>query len=255
VSGLPDVDEIAVRWAVVDRPPADVLACWQAVLDPAEQARATRFVFPADRLSYVAAHALLRGFLAELSGLAAHDLRFVTGPFGKPEIAPELDLGMTFSLSHTRSLVAAAVTGGRRIGIDVEDQRRRDVGVALAEHYFSPDEVRLVHATPAPLRHQVILRLWTLKEAYLKATGVGLGRPLDSFSFGLDPITIAFRGGADDDSRSWRFWQQRLTPHHLAAVAARFPPDAAPRITVCEVPARELGWPRGWGRIARRRTP
>jgi 4'-phosphopantetheinyl transferase len=64
-------------------------------------------------------------------------------------------------------------------------------------------------------------RLWTLKEAFIKATGEGLSRPLDSFSFALDPVSITFDPADADDPTRWQFVEQRPTPRHLLALAVR----------------------------------
>jgi hypothetical protein len=72
-----------------------------------------------------------------------------------------------------------------------------------------------------PLRTMRFWELWTLKESYIKARGMGLWIPLDEFAFDLDEprrIAIEFAPGFDDRPSRWQFRQMRLTAHHLLAL-------------------------------------
>lgn len=217
---------VRLRWLRPDSADAPTLAAWHATLDAAEQATAARFRLEPDRRAYVAAHALVRAMLAEAGAMLAEngefpaqDWRFVRGPHGKPELAPEHGLPwLRFNLSHTRSLVACAVAAEDDLGLDVEDLARREAGPGLAERYFAPAEAALLAAQPPAARHAAFLRIWTLKEAYVKATGEGIGAGLDSFAFTLDPPRLAFAPGG---TLGWRFLQWQPTPGHILAVALR----------------------------------
>ncbi|NKE45460.1 4'-phosphopantetheinyl transferase superfamily protein [Roseomonas frigidaquae] len=210
---------VRLRWVHPDAVDAPTLAAWHATLDAAEQDAAARFRFEADRRAYIAAHALARLMLAEAAGLPAPALRFLRGPQGKPELDPTHGLPwLRFNLSHTRSLVACALAAEDDIGLDVEDLSRREAGPGLAERYFAPAEAALLEATPPADRHATFLRIWTLKEAYVKATGQGISAGLDSFAFTLDPPRLSFAPGG---TARWRFLQWQPTPGHILAVALR----------------------------------
>jgi 4'-phosphopantetheinyl transferase len=218
----PHANEVVLWWMAVESPPAGCVARWYALLDEGERARADRFYFVADREIFIAAHALRRVLLAHVDGLPAADWKFAASPAGKPEIAPALNRSRwRFNLSHTRGLVACAVGIDYELGIDVEaTDGVRDV-LALAERFFAEDELALLRRANEDQRQKAFFRIWTLKEAYIKATGEGLARPLNSFAFGLDPITFRTFAGNRDDIADWQFEQFDATPRHIIALAER----------------------------------
>jgi 4'-phosphopantetheinyl transferase len=220
---LPQENEIHVWLLQVDAPPPALLADWRQCLDADELARAGRFHFERDRIIYTAAHWLLRSALSEMgNGLPAAAWRFATGPHGKPCIDPALGHdALGFNLSHTKGLVACAITANAEVGIDVERIEPRRSGLDIAEHYFSAAEVELLRAMPAARQVRTFFRLWTLKESLIKTTGEGLERALDSFSFALDPVTVAFHPDDADEAARWTFWELEPTARHAAALAIR----------------------------------
>ncbi len=159
------------------RPSADD----RAVLDATEHARAARLRRPQDQALYVHAHALLRRVLSQHHPVPAPAWRFTSGPHGKPALCPQHHphaQGLRFNLSHCAGWVAVAVAWGRDVGVDVETRASLHDVDALAPLVLSPAEAR--HADNAPTsslltRQRFFLTRWTLKEATLKALGLGLG--------------------------------------------------------------------------------
>ncbi len=94
----------------------------------------------------------------------------------------------------------------------------------------------LRNAPPGHEQRGVFLRLWTLKEAYIKAHGDGLSLPLDRFAFSLSPPIIVFAPGFPDDPAVWQFSTLTPTSSHilsvavLATAAARIPLQSAPHL-------------------------
>ncbi|XP_024629317.1 uncharacterized protein [Medicago truncatula] len=146
-----------------------------------------------------------------------------------------------FNISHTSSLIACGVTVGSPIGIDVEEKQRRlknDI-LAFARRYFSPHEVEmLAHIVDPELRRQEFIKLWTLKEAYVKALGRGFSAsPFNTFTIRLRDhvvkggihvppdviskeaeITVEPSGDLKNLSSNWHFVLLELIGSHYAAI-------------------------------------
>ena len=203
---------------------ADV-APWRAVLDETERARADRLIFARHRVQFVAAHALARAALAAVAGVGAAEWRFRPGEHGKPRAwLGERPAAVSFNLSHTEGLVGIAVGArpGAALGFDIEAMER-SVSLDVAGRYFRPEEVAWLRGLPQAERNEGFLRLWTLKEAFIKATGLGLAQGLDRFWFHVSPPRIRFTAAIADDADAWRFSQRVVAGRFLAALGVRAP--------------------------------
>jgi 4'-phosphopantetheinyl transferase len=170
-----------------------------ATLSAAERARAARFVFERDRRRYLAAHVALRGLLAEASGIAAFELVFNEGPFGKPRLPDPA--APSFNLSHSGDVALIGIgPPGVDIGVDIEVRRTMSDALELAERHFAPAEIEALRATPPDQRDHAFLCGWTRKEACLKAIGSGLSIAPHTFDAGIDTeartVSIATPDGA-----------------------------------------------------------
>lgn len=223
----------------VDRLEEADVARWRPWLDAAEIARADRFVFPHSRIEFTAAHALTRWLLGAELGCDGGALRFTAGEHGKPEVMLGGGLGarlgggpdpLAFNLSHTLGMVALAIGGnaGTPLGVDVENLTRT-VDLKVADSYFVPHEVAWLTALPKARQAEGFLRLWTLKEAFIKATGKGLTQSLSSFGFEVDldigGQRIYFTDAGDetvaDDPSAWHFRQRVIEDDFMAAIGWR----------------------------------
>jgi 4'-phosphopantetheinyl transferase len=144
-----------------------------AVLSAGERARAAQLVGDERRRRYAGAHVLVRELLGERLRVAPRDVAIEQDERGKPFVAGR---EVTFSLAHSASLAAVAIAEGAEIGVDVERLRDIDVGL-LAKGTCSEDERARLAEAAEPDRSALFLRLWTAKEAVLKALGVGLTVP------------------------------------------------------------------------------
>jgi len=221
-----DENQPHVWWMDVSDPAPDKLDRWRGGLAVCEQARADRLRFDADRATYLGAHALARRLLQSATGIPAAALTFSVGPHGKPELSAQAGTPIRFNLSHTRGMVAVAVGLRHDIGVDIEALDRIRPDLDLAQRYFAASEVDQLTQVAAGDRARRFFRFWTLKEAYLKATGEGLQRPLDSFAFVLDPTRLLHATG--DVPADWHFSEWHPTSRHQISLAFRRAGSATP---------------------------
>jgi len=215
---MPDQNCVEIRWLALDRIGPGDWPPLERMLDDPERERASRFRFERDRNAYIAAHALLRGMLSGLVRRHPGDWRFAAGHHGKPYLVAEAGIPpLRFNISHTRGLVAVAITIENEVGLDVETLDPGRLTLDLASRFFSATEVDYLRRLPAAQQPEALFAFWTLKEAYIKAVGRGLSVPLDAFSFVLEPLAISFSPRLPDDPANWLF--RRLTPSPLHALA------------------------------------
>jgi 4'-phosphopantetheinyl transferase len=218
MAGNSETSRVVLGWAALGRDGTAGTDLF-AVLDGEERLRADRLRRPADRSGFIAAHGLTRLLLGQLTGTAPAALRFDRIAGAKPRIAGYA--GLDFSLTHTRGLVACAAARGLRVGLDAEALDTAIPAMAIARSYFSPDEAQRVATDGA----DAFFRLWTLKEAFLKATGAGLRRPLNTVAMRLDPPGLNHPAAG-----CWHFAQWRPTGGHLLALAIEGGSPAVPPI-------------------------
>jgi 4'-phosphopantetheinyl transferase len=223
---------------------AELEATCLELLGPAEVEQHARFLRDSDRNAYLIAHALMRLCLSKHSSVAPHTWVFSVDKYGRPEIAaPRMDPPLHFNISHTKGLVACAVTHIMEVGVDVEFHKTISDMLGLAESVFSVTETRALRSLPPAKRRDRFFTYWTLKEAYIKARGMGLSLPLDKFSFQVSdeggPVSIAIEPEIADSPQGWHFRQMKPSDQHHLALAVRAPPGSRPIIRFNAVPDLE----------------
>jgi 4'-phosphopantetheinyl transferase len=161
----------------------------QGWLDTVELARAARFMYDIRRRRYLAAHVALRGLLGAALEQAPHLLRIEPDEHDKPQLVGHA--GWQFNLSDSDDWALVGLQQGAPLGVDVEVRRTLDDARALAERLYTPAERAAVLDMPAgPEREAVFLRVWTRKEACLKAVGLGLRLAPSSFEAGAQEAPV-----------------------------------------------------------------
>ncbi|MDC0669481.1 4'-phosphopantetheinyl transferase family protein [Nannocystis radixulma] len=223
---------------------ADWLAAARGLMNAEEQARQDRFVFERNRRQFAVARVLVRQILADYTGIAASELCFSANSYGRPALVIAGER-VEFNLSHTDGLAALAVTRIGEVGVDVEDAERRSRPEEVADHFFAPSEAASLMALPEDQRRARFFDLWTLKEAYIKARGMGLAIPLDAFAYDLSrgraAIDLAIDASLGDPRAGWQFHLEDPTPRHRLALAVRLPEGHAPKVSYRWVGPAEPG--------------
>jgi 4'-phosphopantetheinyl transferase len=209
------------------------------VLDQAELARAAAFRRPVDRELYLTAHVALRTLLAERLGERPEKLTFRQAPCpgcGEPHGRPEVAGPVEFSLSHAAGLAVIALAD-TPVGVDVEGRSAFDgpagPDVAGMLHPDERAELELLAAAEPDRWSAAVLRCWVRKEAYLKGTGMGLGRGVGAEYVGVGPGfgPVAPLAGPD----GWQLHAVEVPDGYDAAVAVRTAAAAPVRLTVREL--------------------
>lgn len=155
-----------------------------------EKSRADRFLRARDRIAFGATRAALRSLLAEAIGCAPKNVSLATGPYGKPQLAG--GSGPQFNVSHSGSFALIGISD-QPIGVDIEAMRNDLDALELAKSFFSESEHSLLSGLKKEEQLQSFYKIWTCKEAVLKALGVGISEYLNEFSVELTPCGFRLR--------------------------------------------------------------
>ncbi|HSS08042.1 MAG TPA: 4'-phosphopantetheinyl transferase superfamily protein [Rhodanobacteraceae bacterium] len=191
---------------------ADEIHLWRLVLDATLKPREIT----------AAAHAFLGRLLMRYAG-AERVPDIARSERGKPYAPAHPDID--FNLSHAREHVLIAIARRQPIGVDLERVDRQIEIEDLARRFFAPAEADALEALPAPMRLVAFLRLWTCKEAVLKALGEGISFGLERVAFALDaagmPLGLAGLAAEAGHPADWQLALLEPAPGFLGAVAWR----------------------------------
>ncbi|MBX7104525.1 MAG: alpha/beta fold hydrolase [Gemmataceae bacterium] len=192
----------------------------EAHLNESELRRARQFLKPSLGNRFVAGRSRMRQILGRRLGLAPSDVPLSTSPAGKPQLAPGTVVDLRFNLAHSGDLGLFAVTEGIEVGVDLE-RHRKDVDFhGLAERYYAPGERAVVAAAKDVIC--TFFGIWSGKEAYSKARGLGLNLPLDSYEIALGSNGLA-AGVTDLQTPGWQVHGVNAAEGFSAAVATKAP--------------------------------
>jgi len=202
------------RWNLSPRETPDM-----SVLDSAERERVGRFVFDKDRRRYAAGRERMRRILGKYQGRRPQHIEFTYGEFGKPAIE-----GLNFNMSHTEDEAILCVTQDHvPVGVDIEAIRPIEMNVAKA--HFAPIEFAELNALSEVDQCDAFYKIWTRKEAYLKAWGTGLSTDLNSFCVTIgadDPRLLECESG---EVEKWSILNVEVPDGLAGALAIRAPGD------------------------------
>lgn len=189
-------------------------------LDPAERLRAGRFRRDADRLRFVIARSSLRQLLGGHLGIAPEAVVFAENPFGKPLLQDALAT-LHFNTSHSGDWVLLATDTHAPVGIDVEAVRPEMADNEQFQRVLAMEELTLLNAVPSQHRARAFATTWVRKEAYVKALGEGMSRPLQDICITLDTSgqpRLCYDRNAADARERWRFEDIDIDANHVACL-------------------------------------
>ena len=209
--------EVHLWQARLDHRLADDL---KRLLSPDELSRADRFHSSKDRDHFIVARGLLRILLAAYVGIDSAELRFSYADKGKPSLEESQRTAINFNLAHSHGRALYAFAHGREVGVDLEYIRKGLADEKIAERFFSPHEIDTLMTIPAESRKEAFFNCWTRKEAYVKARGEGLSKPLDGFDVSLAPGELATLLRNHNEPGEVGRWAMRSIPLPSGYVAA-----------------------------------
>jgi len=215
-----------------------LLSVYESLLSPEEKARKERFHFVQHRHQFLVSRALVRTTLSRYAPCLPEKWAFYKNEHGRPEIIRSKDLPpLRFNLSHANGIAACAVVLSRDIGVDVEDMERKIRIRQIANRYFSPPEMALLHSLSEEKRRIRFFQYWTLKESYSKAKGMGLTLPLNQSIFHQaeeGAWHVSFDPALNDDGARWQFWVSHPVPRYALAVSVNRPASCDYHFTLRE---------------------
>lgn len=205
------------------------------LVGPEEAKQAGGFGSETRKQEFLLGRALVRRLVSGLTGTSPRSISITLTGKGKPilKTGPS-DRNLDFSLSHCPGMVACALAQ-RPLGVDVENRSRR-VNLKVADRFFSASENRLIrNAGPdTDARNEIFLKIWTLKEAYVKAMGKGLSIPLHTFSLDpfQDPIQVWSAPWHKGPCPDWLFFSFTPAVSYRAATSVFVRPGEQIRLNI-----------------------
>ena len=248
VKGLPRHGQIEL-WLFPVSALTDVLRKeYEDILSSDERDFYKKIVIQDKKDLFITTKALLRKLLYWYTSVPTSEWSFEKNLFGRPYIRePSQYRGVRFNISHAKGLMAYSFSTFYEIGIDIENIFNDRDFVGISRVFFSEKEVDSINSAPSHKIGRTFYMYWTLKEAYLKARGIGLSLPLSSFWFEPMPLPRTFfsLGGYDNKAapdneahhahsfslaspqggvgadECWRFISKTVTHEHILALAVR----------------------------------
>lgn len=167
-----------------------------------EQQRAAQYRFAHHRRRFIVARGLLRSLLASYTGAPPSSLRFSYSLKGKPALIQPYngEPRLYFNVAHSEDMAIYAFAPGHELGIDVEQVRPIEDIHQIAKSYFSPPEREAQAALVGDELYSMFFRLWTRKEAYLKACGEGLSLLTEELNVLASPGQVLRIPGRQDEA-------------------------------------------------------
>jgi 4'-phosphopantetheinyl transferase len=215
-------NQVHIWRANLDLPPIEVTRL-TTLLAADEITRASKFRFPEHKRRFIVARGILRQLLSNYLDIDPKSLKFAYSDRGKPQLI-ELNLASSvqFNLSHSQEYALFGFTTPHLIGVDLEYLRPMPDALKIAQRFFSAQEFDLISNLAIEQRDKIFFQLWTAKEAYLKAIGIGLAGSLANVEINLEQDTqtnfLILKGNLTSAS-DWSMYACVPATNYVATVA------------------------------------
>ncbi len=198
-------------------------------LHPDEIHKAEHFRFKKDRDDYIVARGSLRRILSSYLRMEPSKLCFQYNAYGKPSLSDKFPVdAIHFNVSHSHKIAVFAVARNSNLGIDIEYIRNGMDWETIAEQYFSIPELKRLQSQVPAKRAETFYEIWTCREAYVKAKGLGLSFLELRVEGTINPtvskvvLDLLEKGKSQEDS-NWVLHRFQIGPDYLGAVAVESP--------------------------------
>lgn len=202
-------DEVHIWCATLECSPNSLAGCFES-LSEAEKERAGRFYFERDRSRYIIGRGTLRRLLGSYLELKPGDVEIDTLEYGKPFLKNVPKPLLQFNLAHSHNLAVYAFHRCYPLGIDVEFIHPMADEDSFAAMYFTQREIAWLAALSGADKTAGFFKLWTCKEAYLKAHGAGLIKPLNQVDVWLEDGEAPRLASLDDEDAGIARWELEM---------------------------------------------
>lgn len=195
-------------------------------LNNEDQRRLERYQFDRHKMQLLLSRYLLRCVLSQYRpAIDPGAWQFDSNDYGKPSISAQMNTHeLFFNLSHSADKVVLAVSKFEGVGVDIENNCKDRRVERIAGRYFSAREQHALLDLDKDDRLARFYALWTLKEAYIKACGLGLAIPLDQFSYGFpgsEKLLLEFSAQRNDQPNDWQLWRLQIAGDYDCALAVK----------------------------------
>ena len=190
------------------------------LLSKVETEKADRFKFAKDSLQYIVSRGSLRKILSDYIQIDADSINFLYTEFSKPFIE---NSKINFNLSHSGNWCFIVISLIKDIGIDIEKIREIEDVLKIAERYFALEEYEHLKKFKSTEQINEFFRIWTFKEAFIKAIGEGLSFPLKNFSVISDNINSPVLNLYEnkDESEFWKLYPLECQNGYYSSLAVK----------------------------------
>jgi len=204
---------------------SEALSRYTSLLSQDELERAKRFYFEKDRNHFIVGRALLRTLLGSYLDMEPSQIEFVYGQYGKPALKAGIhEKTLEFNLSHSKDFAVYAFDLNHKIGIDLEHVHPMADMDDFARQFFSLRENVLINSLAGKQKEEAFFKIWTCKEAFLKANGSGITVPIDQVETTLESdgsVRLTSISEREEQAELWRLESFTPISGYQAALAVK----------------------------------